>query len=126
MKLSKLVERANLVLSRVREGEEEPEVVVSTQGMSGSRVGVRSAGAGFDWYSGLFVLSAEIPVSTVDISLHSFYRTEYLYQISNLKDVESGKTLTARYKKETMGFEKKFQCALWISKKLKEEKETKC
>lgn len=116
-----LAEASQKYIDKVYKGKCEDIVVVRTQGMSGSCVKVTGLCVGFDWYNGRCILRTEVPLSTVDINVHSFYQTEYLYSNSNLKKIEQKLTAVARFKKEEKACKDFYEARMWIYEKLKEE-----
>ena len=113
-------------LSRIRDsrrnyGEEQLEVVIPVSGMSGSNTKVKGVSAGFDWYQGKVLVNPEQALSTISPQLHTFYRQQYLFKISNLRKLTSESLKTAVYKKETRTFERSHEAQFWLWEKLRED-----
>lgn len=102
---------------------DEDCLVIPTQGLSCSRIEVKSLSQGFDWFNGYICINGETKPSQVDIKHYSKICKLYLMEkkVSNLKDIEDGKTLSARYKRLNFTAQRKSEAVLWIWEQLNKE-----
>ncbi len=117
------VKEAKDYLNKLDKQCDDYHLVIPTQGLSCSRIGVKSFAAGFDWFNGCICINAEKEPSQIDNKKYSKICKLYLMQksISNLRDIINSKTLVAKYKKLEKSFERQHQAELWIWGKLEEE-----
>lgn len=114
MKLSELKEIVDQLVSHYP----DHDVVIDTQGLSGSCVSVTSLSIGFDWYAGKIMVFPKHPLSTVNINKYALVKELYLNKISNYKKVDSGITLIAKYKTKEFTGKTKWESLSWLREQL--------
>ena len=117
MTLLELKEKADKLIAR---GHGDNTVVVPISGLSGSCAPVRSLLAGFDWHDSQAILNTDKLLSRICPHKHEKLMKLYLYEISNLRSIQNGKTMTARFKKEEKTFQKQFEAEHWLWESLRQ------
>lgn len=101
----------------------DKELVIQTQGLSGSCVKVKCIAPGFDWYHGRIVITPEIPLLNCSLKKYSRLREKLLKEISSIKRDNECEAFQAKYRKEIRFFDNIHDAEVWVTEKLNEELE---